>query len=221
MQVPSNSGGSPSGIRVLSNLLAQMLRETLTFSPSYGERLGRYVRALASVIPDTGEYSRLKDERFLELVSVVGPLHDVGMLALPHTIIHKPGLLDAHERTVIETHPVLGAEWITATSEKCPGELPVLSLAADVVRSHHERWDGKGYPDGLAAEGIPLAARVVSFVSVYDALRSRRAYRPALSHARVVRMLATESVGQFDPTFVAGLEKVAPQLEKIFRSAAE
>lgn len=218
---PANAEGVPSGIRVLSNLLAQMLRETLQFSPSYGERLGRYVRALASVIPDTGEYSRLKEERFLELVAVVAPLHDVGMLAVPHTIIHKPGPLDAHERTVIETHPVLGAEWITATSEKCPNELPVLSLAADVIRSHHERWDGKGYPDGLAGDRIPLAARVVSFVSVYDALRSRRAYRPALSHARVIRMMAAESAGQFDPTLLAALEKAAPQFEKIFRSTTE
>jgi response regulator RpfG family c-di-GMP phosphodiesterase len=217
----SNSAGIPSGIRVLSHLMAQMLRETLTFSPSYGERLGRYVRALAAVITDAGEYGRLKEERFLELVAIDAPLHDIGMLAVPHTIIHKPGALDAHERTVIETHPVLGAEWITATSEKCPSELSVLSLAADVVRAHHERWDGKGYPDGLAGDRIPLAARVVALVSVYDALRSRRAYRPALSHARVIRMMATESAGQFDPTLLAGLEKAATQFEKIFRSSAE
>jgi HD-GYP domain-containing protein (c-di-GMP phosphodiesterase class II) len=122
---------------------------------------------------------------------------------------------------VIETHPVMGAEWISATGEKCPTELPALSLATEVVRSHHERWDGKGYPDGLAGAQIPLVARVIAFVSVYDALRSRRPYRPALSHGRVVRMMTDESVGQFDPTLVAALEKVAPQFEKIFRSSAE
>jgi len=210
-----------SGIRVTTGLVAQVLREVMSFGPIYAERLGRYVRAVAAAAPDKGEYSRLKDDRFLELLATVAPLHDIGMMAVPHTILNKPGVLDEHERMVMQTHPVMGSNWMTATAAKCPTELPALSMAAEVIHGHHERWDGTGYPDGVAGDQIPLSARVVGLVSVYDALRSRRPYRPALSHARVIRMMTTESVGQFDPELVAALVTAAPRLEKIFQSSTE
>ncbi|MCE9561458.1 MAG: protein kinase [Planctomycetes bacterium] len=217
----SDSGSNSSAVRVMTGLCAQMFREILSFGPAYGERLGRYTRALASAAPDKGDYSRLKDDRYLDLLEVVAPLHDIGMIAVPQTILHKPGVLDSHERMVIQTHPVMGAEWVKATAAKCPAEMSVLSLAIEVIQSHHERWDGAGYPDGLGGEQIPLAARVVGLISVYDALRSRRPYRPALSHARVIRMMVTESVGQFDPALVAALVTAAPRFEKVFQSSAE
>jgi len=221
MPPASDTGTNSSAVRVLTALCAQMFREILSYGPAYGERLGRYSRALASAAPDKGDYSRLKDDRYLDLLETVAPLHDIGMMAVPQTILHKPGVLDNHERMVIQTHPVMGAEWVTATAAKCPGEVSVLALATEVIQSHHERWDGAGYPDGLGGEQIPLAARVVGLVSVYDALRSRRPYRPALSHARVTRMMTTESVGQFDPALVAAFVTAAPRFEKVFQSSSE
>jgi len=215
--VPTPEAGG-SGIRALTGLVAQVLQEILSFGPAYAERIGRYIRALSAVAPDTGEYSRLKDDRFLELLVNVAPLHDIGMIAVPHMILHKPGILDEHERMVIQTHPVMGAEWMTATAAKCPAELGVLSMASEIIRGHHERWDGNGYPDALQGDQIPLAARIVGLVSVYDALRSRRPYRPALTHARVIRMMTTESVGRFDPALVAALVAASPRFEKIFQS---
>ena len=216
--LPPPSGGGHSAVQALTGLCAQMFREILSLGPAHSERMARYVRALAAAAPDRGEYSRLKDERFVGLLETVAPLHDLGMVAVPHNILHKPGTLDEHERMVVQTHPVMGAEWVTATAEKCPAELSVLTLAAEVIRSHHERWDGAGYPDGLAGDAIPLAGRVVGLVSVYDALRSRRPYRPALSHARVVRLMTTESAGQFDPTLLAALGSAAARFEKIYQS---
>ncbi|MBA4192830.1 MAG: hypothetical protein C0467_33115 [Planctomycetaceae bacterium] len=207
-----------SPVRVLTDLCGQMFRDILLFSPGYAGRLGRYIRALASAAPDKGQHSRLKDDQYLNLLETVAPLHDIGMMAVPQAIIHKPGVLDPHERLVIQTHPVMGSEWVKATASNCPSEMPVLSLAGEVIQSHHERWDGGGYPDGSAEDQIPLAARVVSLVSVYDALRSRRPYRPALSHARVIRMMINESVGQFDPVLVAALMNAAPRFEKTYQS---
>jgi len=90
-----------------------------------------------------------------------------------------------------------------------------------VIRSHHERWDGGGYPDALAGGECPLSARVVGLASVYDALRSRRSYRPALTHARTLRMLLTESAGQFDPQLLEALATAAPRFEKVFKMAAD
>ncbi|WP_439631773.1 protein kinase domain-containing protein [Gemmata sp.] len=210
--------GAHSAVQALTGLCAQMFREILSLGPAHSERMGRYVRALAGAVPDRGEYSRLKDERFVGLLETVAPLHDLGMVAVPYNILNKPAALDDHERMVVQTHPVMGAEWVTATAEKCPSDLSALALAAEVIRSHHERWDGAGYPDGLAGDAAPLAARVVGLVSVYDALRSRRPYRPALSHARVVRMMTTESAGQFDPTLLAALASAAARFEKIYQS---
>jgi eukaryotic-like serine/threonine-protein kinase len=89
-------------------------------------------------------------------------------------------------------------------------------MAGDIVRYHHERWDGKGYPDGLSGPAIPLAARAVALVSVYDALRTRRPHRPAYSHTRAVSLLTRECAGQFDPTILAAFAAAAPWFEKIF-----
>jgi response regulator RpfG family c-di-GMP phosphodiesterase len=210
-----NAPGAASRIRTIAGLFAQMSREVLAFDHGYGERLERYVRALAAAVPDEGEYARLKDARFVDLLTAVAPLHDVGMIAVPPAIRQKPGALDEHERTVMQMHPVLGAEWMTATGATAPTEVSGLSLAAEVIRGHHERWDGAGYPDGLKGAEAPLAARVVALVSVYDVLRSRRPFRPALAHTAVLKKLVTESVGQFDPTLLAALERVAAQFEKI------
>ncbi len=214
------SQASSAGVRMMTGLCAQMFREVLCYGPVYGERMGRYIRALASAAPDKGEYARLKDDRFLDLLESVAAIHDIGMMAVPRTILHKPGVFDDHERLVIQTHPVMGAEWVTAMSAKLPTELHVLSLAAEVIQSHHERWDGSGYPDGLSGDGIPLSARVVAIASVYDAMRSRRPYRPALSHARVIRMMVTESVGRFDPALAASLVSSAARFETIFQDSA-
>ncbi|HEY3788156.1 MAG TPA: HD domain-containing phosphohydrolase, partial [Urbifossiella sp.] len=94
-------------------------------------------------------------------------------------------------------------------------DLPSLPIAAEIARSHHERWDGSGYPDMLVAKDIPLSARVVSIVAVYEALRSRRPHRPPLSHARAVKMITTECVGQFDPVLLQAFAAAAPRFDQI------
>lgn len=123
-------------------------------------------------------------------------LHDVGKVAIPDSILHKPGPLSEEERALMATHPDIGARIV--------GEISFLGDAVCVVRSHHERWDGRGYPDGLAGEAIPLAARVFAVADVLDALTTERPYRKASSMGVAREMIAAGSGTQFDPAVVDG-----------------
>jgi HD-GYP domain-containing protein (c-di-GMP phosphodiesterase class II) len=202
----------------LAYAACRLLEETGLTRPGYHARLGRYLRALAAAAPDHGEYSRLKTGRFLGMLCAVASVHDVGQLVVPTHVLMKPERLTADEHAVVQTHPVIGSQVLIDIAARLPVTLPDLTLAAEVVRHHHERWDGAGYPDGLAGAEIPLAARAVAVASVYEALRSRRPHRPALGHARAVRQITAESPGQFDPTLVTAFAAVAARFDEVFQS---
>jgi response regulator RpfG family c-di-GMP phosphodiesterase len=196
----------------------RLLEETGLVRPGYHARIGRYLRALAAAAPDHGEYSRLKTQRFLTMLAAVAPVHDVGQLVVPTHILMKPDRLTPDEHAVVQTHTVIGSQVLIDIAARLPTTLPDLTLAAEVVRHHHERWDGAGYPDGLAGAEVPLAARAVAVASVYEALRSRRPHRPALGHVRAVRQITAESPGQFDPALVAAFAAAAPRFDEVFQS---
>lgn len=127
----------------------------------------------------------------LRVLAQAGVVHDVGKIEVPDSVLNKKGPLDAAERALIETHPVVG--------ERIARTLGLHRLELQVIRHHHERWDGKGYPDALAAEKIPLLARVMAVADVYDAVTSARAYRPAWSVAKARAMIARDAGTAFDP----------------------
>jgi putative nucleotidyltransferase with HDIG domain len=127
-------------------------------------------------------------------------LHDIGKVAISDGILHKAGPLTAKERALMEQHPLIGSEIL--------GRIEFLREAAAVVRSHHERWDGQGYPDGLAGEAIPLAARVFAVADVFDALTTDRPYRGASTIPVARRMIAEESGSHFDPQVVEAFMRV-------------
>jgi response regulator RpfG family c-di-GMP phosphodiesterase len=180
-------------------------------------RIGRFVRALAGAAVDQGEYARLKDPAFLELLVSVSPIYDIGLLTIPRNILMKPEKLDAEELSVMQTHTTTGSDVVLTVAGEFADDIATLALAAEVVRGHHEAWDGTGYPDGLSGTEIPLGARVLAIVSVYEALRSRRPHRPPLSHAHAVKCITTESPAHFDPALLTAFSAVAPRYEKIFR----
>ena len=127
-------------------------------------------------------------------------LHDVGKVAIADAILYKPGPLTAEERAVMERHPVIGADIVQ--------EIAFLGDAAAVVRSHHEHWDGRGYPDGLSGEEIPLAARIFAVADVLDALTTDRPYRPA-SPIQVAREMIVADAGRhFDPAVIEAFERI-------------
>jgi putative nucleotidyltransferase with HDIG domain len=127
-------------------------------------------------------------------------LHDVGKVAITDAILHKPGPLTVQERELMQRHPVIGASIVE--------EINFLGAAADVIRSHHERWDGTGYPDGLAGDDIPLAARVFAAADVLDALTTDRPYRRGSSFSEARRLIVADSGSHFDPRVIEAFESI-------------
>src|SRR5262249_3487437 len=144
----------------------------------------------------------LVDDRFVDTLERCVPLHDIGKIGLPDEVLLKPGTLNAPERRLVETHPLIGDPILDALGREDVSSLDFLGTARTVVRHHHERFDGKGYPDRLGGDAIPAAARLVAVADVYDALRRRRLHKPALAHSAAVRIITEQSDGQFDPTLV-------------------
>src|SRR5262249_54021665 len=140
-------------------------------SAAHLRRMRQYCRLLAEEAARLPALAGRIDADFLETLDLGVPLHDVGKVGLPDHILHKPGKLDPDERVLMQTHTLLGAELLQAVAQEHGSALAFLDTATRIARHHHERWDGEGYPDRLAGEDIPLAARVVAVADVYDALR--------------------------------------------------
>ena len=155
------------------------------------------------------EYRVLKEE--LDKITLASTLHDVGKISIPDNILLKPGRLTPEEFEIMKGHTVKGCEIL----EKIPHILDkdVYEYSYDICRHHHERWDGKGYPDGLKGDEISVWAQVVSVVDVYDALTAKRVYKDALSHETAVQMIFDGKCGAFNPkilkAFEASLDKIA------------
>lgn len=132
-----------------------------------------------------------------EVLRLAAPMHDVGKIGIPDAILRKPGKLTPAEYQIMKTHTLIGARMLDGSQS------PILQMAHEIAMAHHERWDGEGYPKGLAGTAIPEAARIVSIVDVYDALSHDRVYRPALSEDEVLEHLTQGSGTQFDPTLLA------------------
>jgi len=196
--------------------LSRLIVEAGFLAPGFRSRIARYVRAMSQKVSGTGEYARLKDSSYLTMLAASASLFDIGLLVIPGGLTLKPGKLDEDERQVMETHPVVGAEIIAGLADKFPSEMGCVSLASELILGHHERWDGLGYPERIAGTEIPLSARVVAIASVYDSLRSRRPYRPALTHSRAMRTIVTECAGRYDPVLIEAFEASAARIETVY-----
>jgi putative two-component system response regulator len=142
------------------------------------------------------------DPELIRLIFLTSPLHDIGKVGIPDAVLRKPGRLNAAEFEIMKTHTTLGAETLDAALVRFP-EARFLHVARNIAAAHHERWDGSGYPLGLAGEQIPLCARVVALADVYDALTTRRCYKEAYSHLVARSIIETDSGKHFDPRVVA------------------
>jgi len=179
-------------------------------------RMQRYCRCLAERAARVTPYDTQIDDSFIEMLTCCAPLHDVGKVGLPDHILMKPGKLTSEERILMQAHTVIGADTLGQVAKEHGFALAFLRMAVDITRHHHERWDGSGYPDRLAGTDIPLAARIVALCDVYDALRSRRIYKPALAHAATVQIMSEVSPGHFDPALVQVFQSCAAEFDRIF-----
>jgi response regulator RpfG family c-di-GMP phosphodiesterase len=201
--------------------LAKLVEHRDTETGSHLLRLQKYGRALATQAARAPQFQGQIDSHFIEMLECCAPLHDIGKVGLPDHILLKPGKLTPDERVLMQAHTTMGAETLKEVARQHGSALAFLQTAIDITRHHHERYDGTGYPDRLAGEGIPLAARVVAICDVYDALRSRRVYKPALSHAATVQLMTEASPGQFDPALVQAFMQCGPEFERIFKECAD
>ena len=179
-------------------------------------RMQGYVRVLAEEAMRLPAFAPVIDGAFVNMLERCVLLHDIGKVAVPDHVLMKPGKLDPAERSIMESHTVAGAEMLESVARQHGACLAFLQMAVEVVRSHHEHYDGGGYPDGLAGEAIPLAARIVTVADVYDAMRSRLVYKPGLTHAAVRRLMLNPAQGQFDPALLTAFRQCEANFEQIF-----
>jgi len=178
-------------------------------------RLSRYARCLAEEAAGMPTLGDQIDRNFIDFLDRCAPLHDLGKLGVPAHVLFKPGKLDPEERILMQAHTIIGAETLAELSKEHGCTLQFLPMAVAIARHHHERYDGKGYPDRLAGDNIPLAARIVALCDVYDALRFRKVYKPALSHADAVQTMIGVEAAQFDPLLLQSFQRCASQFEPI------
>ena len=147
-----------------------------------------------------------------DMIPLASALHDIGKIGIDEAILNKPGRLTAEEFAVIKTHSMLGAEMLQKTESFA--DQPLLQTAYEIARWHHERWDGKGYPDGLKGDDIPISAQLVSMADVYDALTSERCYKKAFPHETAVQMITNGACGAFNPLLIQCLLDVQGELKQ-------
>ena len=180
-------------------------------------RTQHYVRALARHLQRHPRFASFLTDANIQLLFKTAPLHDIGKIGIPDSILLKPGRLDAQEFRVMQSHATLGGEAIGRAERLAGREIPFLRIAREIAQCHHEKWDGSGYPQGLAGDAIPIAARLMALADVYDALISSRVYKAPLSHDEAVKIISAGKSSHFDPDIVdAFLE-----LQEVFQEIAE
>jgi putative two-component system response regulator len=201
----------------LSLALAKLIEHRSSETGAHLLRLQRYCRVLAGEAALAPAFAPLIDEPFVRHLEDAAPLHDIGKAALPDGVLNKPGPLTPEERTLMQSHTTIGAETLREVLRRYPFATAFLSTAIDLARSHHERWDGTGYPDRLAGTDIPLSARLLAVADVYDALRAERVYKSGLTHATAVRAITEKSPGHFDPALLDVFARCADEFDRVFR----
>jgi putative two-component system response regulator len=186
-------------------------------------RVQRYCQALAEGLVKQGTYESIIDEVFIKNIFYTSSLHDIGKVAVPDSILLKPGPLTWEEFEIIKIHPIVGEKALATVMEKYPNEL--VRMGMEITGSHHERWDGSGYPRGLAGNAIPLSGRVTMLADQYDALRNARPYKPPFNAAKTYAII-TEGDGRtkpchFDPPVLEAFKSIRSIFEKIYDEFGE
>jgi putative two-component system response regulator len=179
------------------------------------KRTQSYVQALARHLSHSAEFSELLTPATIELLMKSAPLHDIGKVGVPDHILLKPGRLSADEFEIMKQHTTMGRDVIESAEARLGKSVPFLQFAKEIAYSHQEKWDGTGYPLGLAGQDIPLSARLMALADVYDALISRRVYKPAFSHETALEIISKGRGQHFDPTICDAFLAIHPQFHAI------
>lgn len=213
-------------------LEAQVRERTRQLTSSYRETIVTMTRAASYKDEETGAHvARISfytvelaralgmDADFCDVIHYASPMHDVGKIAIPDAILGKPGSFDPHEWEIMKTHAALGERLLRGTDS------PYLIMGAEIAGGHHERWCGAGYPLGLSGEAIPISARIMNICDQYDALRSRRPYKSALPHERVIEIITSgdgrSHPSHFDPAVLDAFKGCVGRFRDIFEASRD
>lgn len=208
--------GSTEGLLNTLNTLA-LSRDNET--GNHVLRTRQFVGVLAKHLEQRGRLDTQGIRNYPQLLQDVAPLHDIGKVGIPDRILKKPGKLDPEEWEIMQTHPAIGATVLDAARPRGGQRTPLLNemltVARQIALSHHENWDGSGYPQGLRGKAIPQAAQLMMIADAYDALRSRRIYKDAWSHEQAVEDIVGKAGTRFDPELVAAFVVEADEFRRI------
>ena len=174
-----------------------------------------YVKALAEGLRHYPRFSSYLTNEMIELLLKSAPLHDIGKVGIPDRILLKPGRFENDEFEVMKMHATLGRDTIESAERQLGHTVPFLKCAKEIAYSHQEKWDGSGYPEGLKGDAIPISARLMALADVYDALISRRVYKPGFSHDKAVSIIIEGSGSHFDPDVVDAFVKIQGEFQVI------
>ncbi|WP_295207890.1 HD domain-containing phosphohydrolase [Ruminococcus sp.] len=180
-------------------------------------RTAEYVRIIAEKLREKGQYSDILTDRYVDDMVVAAPLHDMGKIHVSDTILNKPGKLDDKEFTIMKTHTTYGRDMLEHAVENL-GAFSYLNMAVLMAGYHHEKWNGRGYPEGLSGQDIPLCARIMAVADVFDALVSKRCYKAAMPLEKAYSIIREESGNSFDPVIVDAFFDSTDDIEKTLKT---
>ena len=198
--------------------LARLAESRDTETGKHLERVQSFCRHLSLQLLQDGKYQWEINDQFLTNIYHASPLHDIGKVSIPDSIMLKPARLTPSEFEIMKTHSELGAKTLEDVLNLYPGN-PFIKMGIDIARYHHEKWNGTGYPKGLIGHDIPLAARIMAIVDVYDALRSKRCYKQAISHVESCSIINSGRDTHFEPAIVDAFNNSTASFEDIWSSS--
>ncbi len=178
-------------------------------------RTQRYVRSLAMALVNHPNFREYLDEETIDLLYKSAPLHDIGKVGIPDRILLKPGKLTEDEFEIMKIHAALGGHALEVAEQRLGGSTSFLRIGREIATTHHEKWDGSGYPNGLKGTDIPISGRLMAVADVYDALISKRIYKPAFPHKDAMQIISDGSGRHFDPAIIEALDRVEDEFIEI------
>jgi putative two-component system response regulator len=201
--------------------LYEMATQNDIETSNHGIRTRQYVKTLAHRAQQMNLFPNQLNDQIIERFFKTTQLHDIGKTKIPYSIIHKKGELTLDELVVMKTHTILGAEILKEAKKQNINLTDFLNTAIEIAESHHEHWDGSGYPYGLSESNIPLAGRIMAIVDVYDALISKRSYKMPWSHESAVAEIVSKSGTQFDPLLIEAFKREQENFRLIAEKARD
>jgi putative two-component system response regulator len=201
--------------------LAKIVESRAQETTGHLTRMGQYVVALGRRAGHAPRLAPMLNEPFLQTLESCTLLHDIGNVAMPDHILRRHERLDPEDMIILQAHTTIGAETLKSVARRDRSAAAFWQMAIDIARHHHERFDGNGYPDRLAGNDIPLAARIVALADAYDSLRTPGSRGVVLSHNAAVQLIVEGSPGRFDPLLVQAFQQGEGEFDDVFRACPD